>query len=222
VLIGPDAVLTAAHCVWDAWRGGFHNSLRFAAGRHNASGCAVSSPFGAVQWRHITMFASFADSLEPDLAVVRLAVPVGLYTGWAGVRATACGDAQPLRVQLVGYGASGDGSDGDGGGGGQGDAGASFLPGSCLQSSCEVGAACGPGGGSGGSGNEGGASEGATTVDHTCDAQPGQSGSPMVDDEGYVRLVHRAGTLAFDGRAAGGGNAATLITPHILAALGQW
>jgi hypothetical protein len=225
VLIGPDTVLTAAHCVWDAWRGGFYGSLHFAAGRHNASGCSVSSPFGAVPWRDVTIFGQFADALEPDLAVVRLAAPVGRYTGWAGVQATACGDAKPLRMELVGYGggAEGAGSDDDGAsGGGGGGAGVRWPAGSCTRSFCDIRTACSAS--SSGDGGADGADTGggAATVQHMCDAQPGQSGSPMMGSGGYVRLVHSAGTLLFDAGTAGGGNAATLLTPSILAALAQW
>ncbi len=220
VLIGPDKVLTAAHCVWDAWAGGFYPSITFAPGRHNTSSCSVLSPWGAVPWRHATVFKSYADGLAPDVAVVRLAAPIGLRTGWVGVRA-ACGGAganrtraaagQPaaldVSLTLAGY---------PQGGGAAGGGGSSEVCGSCAVSSCRVRAGCG---------GEGLADDAplSAAVGHMCDATPGQSGAPLLDAGHFVRLVHSAGVVDFGGAGAGrAGNDATVINKFVFDNLALW
>lgn len=219
VLIGPNKVLTAAHCVWDYWNGGFFSSLSFAAGRYNSSQCAVTSPWGVVPWQHVTIFKSYADGLAPDVAVVHLEVPIGMHTGWVGVKASACtpgGDldgeghsenasfpprTKALPVCLAGYPAAAPSGMG------------AFASGQCMKSCCKVDV-CNSGGG--GSGVLGGGS-----LIHTCDTLAGQSGSPMLDAHNYVRLVHSTGVVAqFVGSAQD--NSATLITKFILDNVHLW
>ena len=60
-LVGPDAVLTAAHCVFrrDGKGGGaFFSSLDFAAGRH-WSGNATVNPFNLTSWAFATIFDTY-------------------------------------------------------------------------------------------------------------------------------------------------------------------
>jgi len=238
VLIGPDKVLTAAHCVWDAWQSTFYSSLGFAAGRRNTSTCEVLSPWGVVPWRHVTVLKTYADSLAPDVAVIRLASPVGLRTGWVGLKASCrqlaashAGQGQSRRrllgaasgvssvlhssVRLAGYPA---------GAAGSGSATVSnvvFAPGTCAVASCRVQMAC-----DAVSSGDVAASSPSSPIGlhHECDATPGQSGSPMIDEQSYVRLVHSAGIVAFGGSGAeaGSDNAATLITKFIFDNIVLW
>jgi V8-like Glu-specific endopeptidase len=178
-LIGPDKVLTAAHCVWNFRDNTFVNKVAFAPGRYQ-DGCKVVSPHGIIPWKHVTILEVFSDEYVPDVAVITLAVPIGLKVGWLGLK-TACAGA------------------GGGGGSGANTTGATGASSrakvtlqltaagypqdrqqsKCLTSSCSVAFPdCS-----------------ATTVEHSCDTEPGQSGSPMWDAAGYIRAVHTSGDI---------------------------
>ncbi|GAX76863.1 hypothetical protein CEUSTIGMA_g4309.t1 [Chlamydomonas eustigma] len=89
-LIGPDAVLTAAHCVYNLSQQAWYRSVQDYIS-------IEEEPFGQVPWVSATIFAMYPNSttsnqLNYDLAMVRLASPVGLTTGWLGV-SSDCQDA---------------------------------------------------------------------------------------------------------------------------------
>ena len=185
VLVGPDTVLTAAHCVWNEIDGVFVEGLSFAPGRYRV-GCKVISPHGIIPWRYATIFKSYQDRLQPDIAIVKLGLPIGLKVGWLGMR-TVCNHAEAaaeargsnkaakvvLALTEAGYPKS-------------------KTIGACETSQCRVPIAkCE-----------------SETVDHECDTEAGQSGASLWDAEGFVRVVHNTGDLySDDGKLANLGTA---------------
>ncbi len=58
-LIGPDRLLTAAHCVWSTYERTFAGSLDAALGRYsgrNGASYSFVDPYGVVAWSHVTIF----------------------------------------------------------------------------------------------------------------------------------------------------------------------
>lgn len=85
VLIGPDTVLTAAHCLWNEARNGWAttNELYFAAGMTDDIPTALS---GVVKTEWPTSYRGVRDhSLQNsvnDWAILTLREPIGLRAGW--------------------------------------------------------------------------------------------------------------------------------------------
>jgi protease YdgD len=176
-LIGPDKVLTAAHCVWNFRDNTFVNKVAFAPGRYQ-DGCQVVSPHGVIAWKHVTIFEVFSDEYVPDVAVITLEVPIGLKLGWLGLRSVCAGGAgganhtaaagasssskgkAPVQLTTAGYPRNRQQS-------------------KCVTGSCRV------------------AFPDCTsyTVEHTCDTEPGQSGSPMWDSGDHIRVVHTSSDM---------------------------
>jgi V8-like Glu-specific endopeptidase len=101
-----DRLITAAHCVWDLRQGAFSKSLDFAPGRGRGEDGAVARPYGVHPWLYATFLAGYINSngASYDVAVVRLADPVGEAVGWLGLRATSCLLPQPnVSVTVAGY-----------------------------------------------------------------------------------------------------------------------
>jgi V8-like Glu-specific endopeptidase len=197
VLVGPDTVLTAAHCVWNEIDGTFVEGLSFAPGRYR-DGCKVISPHGIIPWRYATIFKSYQDRLQPDVAIVKLELPIGLKVGWLGMRticnpatATARARGSNKGPQLVlplteaGYPKS-------------------QTIGACETSQCKVPVTeCE-----------------SVALDHECDTEAGQSGASLWDAQGFVRMVHNTGDLfSDDGKIA---NLGTALTQFIFDNIISW
>lgn len=143
-LIGPDTVLTAAHCVFNRVQGAWFTNITFAPGRYranrpvlispnddddgsddnNSNGTArggedlppppiseesvIVDPFGSpVPWTSATIFGPYPSSttlgqLEYDLAIVRLASPIGLQAGWLGA-SSDCTPGRSEELLTAGY-----------------------------------------------------------------------------------------------------------------------
>lgn len=156
-LIGPDVILTAAHCVFDRNTRAFYRDVLFAPGRYRLAATGSVSPFGAASWLDITIYSDFtsrppdgaypAQVLPWDVALIRLDRSVGLQAGWLGLRAT-CGSDEGGTGGSVSVTSAGYPSD--------------YNYGACVTSGCTMSGECGK-----------------REWRHTCDTAQGQSGSPL-------------------------------------------
>ncbi|GAX74501.1 hypothetical protein CEUSTIGMA_g1950.t1 [Chlamydomonas eustigma] len=207
-LIGPDVVLTAAHCVFSRSKGAFFDSLDFAPARYDSGDGNPQSPYGVIQWEYVsayTQYQSTDPSVDPniwDIAVIKLSSSIGDTTGWMGI-ATPCpspidyNSPDTFTLNTAGYPAE-------------------QLPGTCLATQCSVT---------------------ATTCTnsylyHYCSTTDGDSGSAMwltgTDPDGntgpFIRAVHN---LEWDGTNSNGQevpvvNSAVYITPDHYATIMSW
>jgi V8-like Glu-specific endopeptidase len=100
VLIRPNKVLTAAHCVWNTKRNAFYYNLNFAPGRYRHDGKMVN-PWGVVPWKSVTVFDAFKkDPSTWDVAVVTLSKNLGSVAGYMGM---AAGCSSNTELTLAGY-----------------------------------------------------------------------------------------------------------------------
>ncbi|KAI8472393.1 MAG: trypsin-like cysteine/serine peptidase domain-containing protein [Monoraphidium minutum] len=90
-VVGPRAVLTAAHCVYSRKRRAWQDRATFTPYRHRTSSESDTWPFGRVDYDYITTFTGFtepddySDAVGYDLAVITLAKDIGGETGWFGM-----------------------------------------------------------------------------------------------------------------------------------------
>jgi V8-like Glu-specific endopeptidase len=177
-LVAPDRVLTAAHCVWDDRQAhAFFEELSFSPAQFKSPRGTVETPEGRAEWEHVTTFKAYVDDpdlppgLRFDIAVIKLAKPLGLKYGWLGVRAArppCAKGGEVAEMTLAGY-------PGDDPFNAADDA---FL-GGCFLDRCRVNITCDQ-----------------PMATHACDSYIGQSGAPMYDPQFYVRMVHTLGVLA--------------------------
>jgi glutamyl endopeptidase len=174
-LIAPDRVLTAAHCVWDDRQAhAFFKQLAYSPGQRKVNG-VVEMPEGQVDWDYVTTFKAYIDDpdapsgLQFDIAIIKLAKPVGIKSGWLGIRAERppCGAGEMTTMTLAGYPGDDPFTKAD-----------DYFLGGCFVDACRVNLTC---------------AEPMTY--HTCDSYIGQSGAPMYDAQYYVRMVHTLGVL---------------------------
>jgi V8-like Glu-specific endopeptidase len=105
-LFRRDRLLTAAHCVYDLQQAAFSQSLDFAPGRYRRENGSIASPYGVHPWLYATLLAGYINTngSDWDVAVVRLAAPVGEAVGWLGLRASSCVLPQPgANLTVAGY-----------------------------------------------------------------------------------------------------------------------
>jgi V8-like Glu-specific endopeptidase len=174
-LIAADRVLTAAHCVWDDRQAhAFFKQLAYSPGQRKVNG-AVETPEGQVDWDYVTTFKAYIDDpdappgLQFDIAVIKLVKPVGIKSGWLGIRAQRqpCAAGEITTMTLAGYPGDDPFTKAD-----------DYFLGGCFVDACRVNLTC---------------AEPMTY--HTCDSYIGQSGAPMYDPQYYVRMVHTLGVL---------------------------
>ncbi|KAI8464412.1 MAG: hypothetical protein J3K34DRAFT_474337 [Monoraphidium minutum] len=89
-MISPSSLLTAAHCVHSGRGGTWGSNVRFSPGAD-----ASNRPYGTVAYEYMTTYSRWItngcggsctlDRFMYDMAVVRLAQPVGLNVGWLGM-----------------------------------------------------------------------------------------------------------------------------------------
>lgn len=104
-LIGPQTVLTAAHCVYDHDTGGWMKQVVFLPGATDAE----TFPYGSFDWQNINILKGFIEnydgknygSVAPwDLAEIELQQDAGTQLGWMGFRVD---EATDLEATLLGY-----------------------------------------------------------------------------------------------------------------------
>ena len=104
-LIGPNTVITAAHCVYVHEKGGWVKSLIFLPVVTDPE----SAPFGSYDWENINILKGYIDNYDGtnygsampwDLAVITLQEDAGNQLGWLGFRVD---DASDWEATIIGY-----------------------------------------------------------------------------------------------------------------------
>ena len=93
-LVGPDVVLTAAHCLWDRERipGGLFDEITVKAGVYGDHKVLASDG------RHVLAEGYVGDfDFSLDLALLQLDEPVGYLTGWYGITAPLSDDCDDYK-----------------------------------------------------------------------------------------------------------------------------
>lgn len=100
-LIGPQHLLTAAHCVFNQQTNLWQNNLDFIPAKVDS----LRAPFGRYEWRRAYAPIEFINgNLDPafDYAVIELEEPIGRQIGWAGVRALS--EKEDVKaIRMTGY-----------------------------------------------------------------------------------------------------------------------
>ncbi|KAG2502132.1 hypothetical protein HYH03_000621 [Edaphochlamys debaryana] len=202
-LVGPDVVLTAAHCVFSRGSGTFYDKLDFSPGRYRTLDGTVVNPFGIIPWTHVTVYQAYTlsgagDPNIVDIAIIKLSQKVGTTTGWMGVF-EPCSALAPTRYVALTAGYPSD------------------QPlGSCKTTQCVV--------------MQDPCTDGY--LYHKCDTASGQSGSPMWMSAmtaarkmgPFIRAVHN---IEWVQELPGGGsqsyiNSAVSITPDHYRTILAW
>jgi V8-like Glu-specific endopeptidase len=104
-LIGPNSVITAAHCVYDHESGGWAKDLVFVPGATDAQ----TAPFGVFEWDNANILKgyvsnydgkNYGSSMPWDLAEITLKDDAGNQIGWQGFRVD---DATEFKAISMGY-----------------------------------------------------------------------------------------------------------------------
>jgi V8-like Glu-specific endopeptidase len=106
-LVSENMVLTNAHCVYDAQRGGLVTNVNVTPAQTSNN----ERPFGTVRSKRIFVPDNFVASgsynyavLEYDYALVELEQPIGNITGWKGIATDVTVDEiTHNRYSMVGY-----------------------------------------------------------------------------------------------------------------------
>ncbi|KAG2435584.1 hypothetical protein HYH02_011877 [Chlamydomonas schloesseri] len=202
-LVGPDVVLTAAHCVFNRGAQTFYDKLDFAPARYRTLDGEVVNPFGVVPWSYVTVYQSYstmstADPNVYDVAVIKLSQRIGSQAGWMGVF-EPCNAFAPSRYVALTAGYPSD-----------------QPPGSCKTTQCVVvQEPCTDG-----------------YLYHKCDTASGQSGSPMwmmaMTSQRkmgpYVRAVHNIEWVQEmpNGKSVSYINSAVSVTPDHYRSILAW
>ena len=86
-ILGPSAVVTAAHCVYNERRGGYASTVKIIPAKNGAV-----EPYGSesvsVSADNVVVSTGFINSPGPDndWAVIELSTDIGNTTGWLGLR----------------------------------------------------------------------------------------------------------------------------------------
>ena len=74
--------------------------LSFTPGRYSHGGGTVN-PYGTIPWKSVTVYQQWTNegSSAYDLAIIELARPVGLQTGWMGYKCAG----KAFKSNLAGY-----------------------------------------------------------------------------------------------------------------------
>jgi glutamyl endopeptidase len=103
-LIGPNQVLTAAHCLWDLDTKQFVTDVEFAPGRYRTADGSTVNPFGVYAFDHATVYQLYKDSNGGigDMGVITLGSPAGNITGYLGV-SRFCSIGSQVGISIAGY-----------------------------------------------------------------------------------------------------------------------
>jgi glutamyl endopeptidase len=99
-LIDADTVVTAGHCVYDAFEGGWATSITAAPGRNGRS-----LPFGSASATKLFAVSQWIDAAdgEFDYGAIRLSAPLGNAAGWLGFGVKSDDTLAGRRVRIFGY-----------------------------------------------------------------------------------------------------------------------
>ena len=84
LLVGPDMVLTASHCVYISWAGGWqYDSLHLIPAYNNGQ---IQTNLSSSMASQYYIFKSiYNGNLNPDIALIKLKDPIGIEVGWQGL-----------------------------------------------------------------------------------------------------------------------------------------
>ena len=109
-LIGPNKVLTAAHCVYNRARRSRYPNIRVIPGKNGAGTSRQSEPFGSAKAvrvnfpRAYVTAPNYMAAWPHDYAVITLDKPIGRKIGtWSRVAALPASRLKRLRLNTAGY-----------------------------------------------------------------------------------------------------------------------
>jgi glutamyl endopeptidase len=107
-VIGPDAVLTAGHCVYNTTSHAFASNIRVIPGTYPGANGRPTEPFGSSSGRKLYVTSAYRTATnfwqreQSDYAVIRTSLPLGNKTGIRKYEVMAS-PATGRYLQLVGY-----------------------------------------------------------------------------------------------------------------------
>ncbi len=60
-MIGPDSFLTSAHCAYSRTLGTYYQDLDVAPGRSSSGMGMPVSPYGKIEWIHVTIYSGYTE-----------------------------------------------------------------------------------------------------------------------------------------------------------------
>jgi len=172
-VVSRDSVVTAGHCVYSRSAGSWINVSYFAPGRHRNSDGSLDTPYGTWSIAYKTTYSNFinGNGQDWDFAVIKLnpnssGQQVGDRVGYAGFRYTTPSSSHLQSSGITGY-------PGDKTWGSMWNSGSS-CPGT-FQSTTAYSSYTS-----------------SYRIYHGCDTYGGNSGSALMDSNGYIHGVHFA------------------------------
>ena len=101
--VGPDTVITAAHCLYDQSTNRWYGNVFIYPGQDD-----MSSPYGHTygsRWAVPSTFVSGSSDVSDDVGIIKAASPIGNQTGWLslGVLSTSTLASPAFGLTVAGY-----------------------------------------------------------------------------------------------------------------------